>query len=200
MLNAYDVIVHVVQASPAIESITLVTYLDGPNWGDQPHTREEPDLKSLLEGLRKDRGPRLFTEVLRGDVSAQSLCNFAKRLNDNSLLGICSRVRLIDGGFAHIPMIDFMCGVSMTNLETLTHLLKDVAEGQGCLLETGRSYHYYGFQLFDEVRWRIFLGKCLLMSGFTDDRYVGHQLVDGYCVLRLSSGKSKNLIPKVVAG
>jgi hypothetical protein len=37
------------------------------------------------------------------------------------------------------------------------------------------------------------------MSGFADDRYIGHQLVDGYCVLRLSSGKLKNHTPTVVA-
>jgi len=58
---------------------------------------------------------------------------------------------------------------------------------------------YYGFQLLPESEWPIFLGKCLLMSGYADDRYIGHQLVDGYCVLRLSSGVLKAGSPQVVA-
>lgn len=66
-------------------------------------------------------------------------------------------------------------------------------------MESGRSYHYYGCELLSEEEWIVFLGKSLLMSGYTDDRYIGHQLVDGHCVLRLSSRKSKANVPMVVS-
>jgi hypothetical protein len=96
-------------------------------------------------------------------------------------------------------MMDFMCVPSSTNLELLAHLLGDLHQGRGCLLDSGRSYHYYGFRLLSGTEWQMFLGKSLLMSGFADDRYIGHQLVDGHCVLRLSSGKLKSCVPTVVA-
>ena len=96
-------------------------------------------------------------------------------------------------------MMDFMCAPSSTNLGLLTHLLGDLHQGRGCLLDSGRSYHYYGFRLLSGTEWQIFMGKCLLMSSLVDDRYIGHQLVDGYCVLRLSSGNLKSCVPTVVA-
>jgi len=99
----------------------------------------------------------------------------------------------------HIPMMDFMCPPSYENQQALSGLLRELNHGRGFLLESGRSYHYYGLQILDERQWHVFLGKCLLMSGFVDDRYVGHQLVDGHCVLRLSAGQLKAKIPTVIA-
>jgi len=88
---------------------------------------------------------------------------------------------------------------SVVNSEILVQLLRALGNGEGFLLRSGRSYHYYGATLLTEIEWRVFLGKCLLMSGYSDDRYIGHQLVDGYCALRLSSGKLKNQVPTIVA-
>jgi hypothetical protein len=197
--SAYDVVAHVVRSNPELESLTLVNYEEGTNWRDLPHLGEGPSLGLLLKGLNQDKGLRVLTKVSRQEASAEHLCDIAQTLGGNRLLGICSAVRLAGGGSAHIPMMDFMCSASTTNLDLLAHLLDDLHQGRGCLLASGRSYHYYGFQLFTEEEWRVFLGKCLLMSGFADDRYIGHQLVDGYCVLRMSSGKSKTLVPEVVA-
>jgi hypothetical protein len=197
--SAYEVVARVVQSNPAIESLTLVTYVEGPSWRDRPHAVEGADIELLVNGLQQDRGERILTKLSRREVSAERLRGFAERLPNNKLLGVVSRVLLIGGGTAHIPMMDFMCIPSARNLEVLVHLLRDLRQGRGCLLDSGGSYHYYGFQLLTEEEWKVFLGKCLLISGYTDDRYIGHQLVDGYCVLRLSSGKSKASIPTVVA-
>jgi hypothetical protein len=95
--------------------------------------------------------------------------------------------------------MDFECVPSARNQNLLLRLLGDLGRGRTFLLESGRSYHYYGSQLLREEEWRIFLGKCLLMSDFSDDRHIGYQLVDGHCVLLLSSGRLNNVIPMVVA-
>lgn len=197
--SAYEVIAHAVQSNPTIESLTLVTYEEGPNWRDLRHTDEGADILLLLKGLQQDRGERILTKLSRKEVSAENLRDIAQSLGNNKLLGVVSRLRIVGGGSAHIPMMDFNCTPSTRSLEILVHLLKDLRQGRGCLLESGRSYHYYAFQLLTEEEWRVFLGKCLLMSGYTDDRYIGHQLVDGHCVLRLSSGKLKASVPRVVA-
>lgn len=78
-------------------------------------------------------------------------------------------------------------------LEVLEELCVDVD------VDSGRSYHYYGKRLLSKNEWRIFLGKCLLMQDLVDERYVGHQLVDGHCVLRLSASQIKPSIPRVTA-
>ena len=96
-------------------------------------------------------------------------------------------------------MMDFMCVPSKSNQATIAYLLGTFCRGRGFLLESGRSYHYYGLQLLADEEWPAFLGRCLLMSGFADDRYIGHQLVDGHCVLRLSPGVAKTQAPTVVA-
>ncbi len=95
-------------------------------------------------------------------------------------------------------MMDFVAPPSTKNLEVLTRLLRELRHRRGWLLESGRSYHYYSQQILTDEEWKVFLGKCLLMSGYVDDRYIGHQLVDGHCVLRLSAGKLKASPPKVV--
>jgi len=199
VLSCYDVVAQIVESNPTIESTALVTYVEGPNWRDLPSVGEGASLARRLRGLKQDRGERVFTKVLRSEISANNLCHTAQTLRGNRLLGMCSRVQLVGGASAHIPMMDFMCPASPTNLELLVPLIKDLCHGRGCLLESGRSYHFYGFKLLTEEQWKVFLGKCLLMSGFADDRYIGHQLVDGHCVLRLSSGESKILVPRVVS-
>jgi hypothetical protein len=197
--NAYDVVAHIAQLNPSIETITVVTYREGPNWRDLHRPGEDAEATFLRNGISQDRGPRVLTEIPRSEASAEKLCNMAQSLGETGLLGVCSRVRLAGGKSAHIPMMDFICSISVTNRNLIVQLIDNVRHGQGCLLESGRSYHYYGFKLLNENEWRVFLGKCLLMSGFADDRYIGHQLVDGYCVLRLSSRKANTCLPAVVA-
>lgn len=197
MRSAYEVVADVVNSNPDIECVSLVSYEENPTWRDRLHAGEGNGLPLLLEGLNQDRRPRVLTSVPR--MEAEKLREIAGGLGENRLLGVCSMVRLVGGQSLHIPMMDFMCAPSSTNLGLLAHLLGDLRQGRGCLLDSGRSYHYYGFRLLSGTEWQIFMGKCLLMSGFVDDRYIGHQLVDGYCVLRLSSGKLKSCVPTVVA-
>jgi hypothetical protein len=65
-------------------------------------------------------------------------------------------------------MMDFTYPSSTRNLEVLTRLIRKVpgGKGKGFLLESGRSYHYYGVELLTNQEWRVFLGKCLLTSGW----------------------------------
>lgn len=199
MRSAYEVVADVVSSNPDIESLTLVSYEENSTWRDRFRAGKGAGVPMLLEGLTQDRRPRVLTSVPRLEADADKLRGIVGRLGENRLLGVCSMVRLVGGQSLHIPMMDFMCEPSSTNLGLLAHLLRDLRQGRGCLLESGRSYHYYGFRLLSGIEWQVFMGKCLLMSGFADDRYIGHQLIDGHCVLRLSAGNLKNCVPTVVA-
>jgi hypothetical protein len=197
--NAFEVVASILESNPVIDCITLVTYTEAVNWREKPLPNEGTDATVALEGLRQDRHERILTRVSRSEFSNEHLRGFAASLSDYQLLGVASRVSLVGGGEAHIPMMDFLCSLSVENSEMLVQLLAALRNGKGFLLQSGRSYHYYGVRLLTEGEWRVFLGKCLLMSGYSDDRYIGHQLVDGYCALRLSAGKLKNQVPAVVA-
>jgi hypothetical protein len=199
MDSVFDVVATIVHSNPSIEYLTLVRYIGGKNWGDRAQTPEAGKVEWSRTGMKQDRGERVLTKLSREEVSPESLHELAKSLSEDKLLGILSKVSLLNEEAAHIPRMDFKCATSPENLETLRSLLKDLRLGRGFLLESGRSYHYYGIKLLDEKEWQVFLGRCLLMSGYSDDRYIGHQLVDGYCVLRLSSGRWKKTPPTVAA-
>lgn len=63
---------------------------------------------------------------------------------------------------------------------------------------SGRSYHYYGLEPISEREWSEFLGHCSLFRGYTDNRFVGHRLIDGYASLRISQDINSGQVPKVV--
>jgi hypothetical protein len=149
--SSYEVVAEIVRANPVIESLTLVTYIEGPNWRDLAKGERGPDVGLLLQGIRQDSGKRILTKIARKDVSASHLRGIAHALNSEKLLGVASKVGLEDGRTAHIPMMDFMCGVSDANAKVLARLLSDLAQGRGCLLVAGNSYHYYGFRLLQEA-------------------------------------------------
>jgi hypothetical protein len=197
--TVYEVVAYIVDSNPSIESLNLVTYQEAPNWRDRIHPGPDNDLAALLRALQQDTGTRILTRLLRKEVSARNLRAMSQDLAPHQLIGVVSRVRLAEGGSAHIPMMDFACPRSPTHLEALTTLLKRIWHGTGFLLESGKSYHYYGVDLLSDQQWRAFLGKSLLMFGYVDDRYIGHQLIEDHCVLRLSAGRLKANVPKVVA-
>lgn len=195
-LTACEVVGRIVDCNSDIESLTLITYHEGPNW-HRPQT-DDNHAQIRLRGLQQDSGERILVRHSRNEMTAQALRVMTRGLTENQLLGFVSSVCVIGQALRHIPMMDFKCRPSAKNLEVLTILLKNIGERKGYLLESGRSFHYYGTRLLREEEWRVFLGKCLLMSEYVDERYVGHQLVDGYCVLRLSAGK-RGSAPMVVA-
>lgn len=198
-VSAYEVVAHIVDSNPDVESLSLVTYHEAPDWADLPQPAEGDDLRWRLLGLQQDAGERILTELVRNEISAERLRAIAQSLRGQQLLGVVSRVSLAGGGSGHIPMMDFLCAPSTRNLDTLTRLLREIGQARGFLLESGRSYHYYGVEILTKDAWQRFLGKCLLMFGYVDDRYIGHQLVDGHCVLRLSAARLKASPPRVVA-
>ena len=104
----------------------------------------------------------------------------------------------MDGAYRHIPLMDFRCEKSEKNLTDIKNFLRRLGEKNGAIFDSGRSYQYYGFQLLmNSESWRLFMAQCLLFD-YTDRYYIGHQLIDGYSILRLSESNRHPEIPKVV--
>jgi hypothetical protein len=120
-------------------------------------------------------------------------------LKSNFVLAVCSKCQLLDGSTAHIPMMDFRCKPSPENQQKVESSLRGIGQKRGYVLESGRSYHYYGLDLMDETSWIQFMGKCLLVSPLVDSRYIAHRLMEGKCALRVSTSSRHPRCPRVVA-
>jgi hypothetical protein len=154
--------------------------------------------KIVNEALRHDKRNEKTLKLERNEVNARTLSKMAKALEPGFVLALCSRARLSTGDTAHIPMIDFRCHPSEDNASATIEILKEIGEKQGVLLNSGRSFHYYGMSLLSEREWQAFLGKFLLLSPIVDSRYIAHRLIDGFCRLRISETSIKPKIPEVI--
>lgn len=135
----------------------------------------------------------------RREVDIPRLDMLAARLDRGLVLALDSCVTLTDGQSAHIPMLDFRCRPSDATLETTMTALGRIGQRAGAILLSGRSYHYYGFELLDDIGWRAFLGRALLLAPLVDVRYVAHRLIDGFSRLRLTAADRKPVVPILVA-
>ncbi len=99
----------------------------------------------------------------------------------------------------HIPMMDFRCEPSSRNLKLVVEAMRRVGQQDGVVLESGRSYHYYGFNLLDEAGWLDFMYRNLLLTPFVDARYIGHRLLAGIARLRITASRGKPTVPHRVA-
>jgi hypothetical protein len=99
---------------------------------------------------------------------------------------------------AHLQMLDFRIRPNEENEKLASEILKR-AGVEGILLNSGNSYHFYGYHLMrSDSELSSFLGKVSLYAPFIDQRWVAHQLIEGACALRISRGKSFPKSPEFV--
>jgi hypothetical protein len=92
-------------------------------------------------------------------------------------------------------MMDFKPPPNVNNLELLREFLERI-ESKGIIVDSGASYHFYGFDFLDYGQWIRFMGKCLL-APWPDSRWIGHSLLAGSGVLRISTAETKQKLPSI---
>jgi len=120
----------------------------------------------------------------------------------DQVLALCSYCRDPDDNEMHIPMMDFRVrsgGDSGRKLEFLSEALRGLGQTDGVLLDSGKSYHYFGFHLLTQCNWRKFMAQSLLLGSLVDVRYISHRLQAGTATLRLTTSEHKTKMPQVVA-
>jgi hypothetical protein len=142
--------------------------------------------------------PNRIIKFTKDRVNETNLLKLLIKLNTNEALGLSSIVEISNNQIMHIPLVDFHCPPNKKNLKFVKAALKEIGEKDGIILNSGRSFHYYGFELKPEKEWKKFLGLCLLLSPLVDPRYVAHRLIDGESVLRIYSNSIKPNVPIVV--
>jgi hypothetical protein len=184
-------------------SLAQSTNCDVPLWDIAWSLADTPDIFEQLvtQSLGHDLNgqPSQIFCFATAPSGVQHIREKIQGLRSNVVLAICSKCRLADGSVAHIPMMDFRCKSSPENQKKVESSLRGVGQKAGYILESGRSYHYYGIDLMDEKSWIQFMGKCLLLSPLVDSRYIAHRLIEGTCALRISTSERHPTFPMVVA-
>lgn len=161
--------------------------------------KHEDGGRILEEALRHSPAGFQCIEINSPDLTEGRLADEDSTARSGGrVLAICSRCILRDGTVGHIPMMDFRCQPRRTSLNWIIKALRALGEEHGAILESGHSYHFYGFRLLDGNEWLHFLAKCLLLAPLVDTRYIAHRLLHGTCVLRLGVSAQKPVAPRIV--
>ncbi|WP_433464379.1 hypothetical protein [Spirillospora sp. CA-128828] len=129
-------------------------------------------------------------DVPADDLTIENIRRLAAARGSDEILALSSRVRLQSrSGYAHIPMLDFRIRPSSENEQLAVDILTRMP-ASGTLLNSGNSYHFYGDDLLSEKQLMEFLGRAALFAPFVDQRWIAHQMIEGACALRVSSGKT----------
>lgn len=191
-LEAFKVIVN---NNPSISSIKLISHAVGNNW-----RQINPDTSSKIKNLRSSfehtepYGEALYTRSRFLNLQMQQLKNIKKY----SAWSVTSKVLCKDDAFRHVPMMNFHPeggGIEMIK-ESLKYICGD---NKGCILNSGRFFHYYGDFLLDESEWINFMAEFLMPCVLVSPRYIGHRLYYDSCSLRLTADKlHKPKVPTII--
>jgi hypothetical protein len=130
---------------------------------------------------------------------ARKVRELSQNMPPGQMLAMCSEVQLKKGATKHIPMIDFRCPVSPHSLQLVSKIAKLFDVGKSFIVETDRSYHFYGAELLTEQGWLQFLGRALQFSPIVDRAWIAHQLIDRCCNLRIAPRLPEGKKLRVVA-
>jgi len=132
-------------------------------------------------------------------LNVESLRNLVMGVTSGEIITVSSRVCLNDGGTGHIPMLDFHCPISRENQNLVVSILKHMNVCDGFILNSDKSYHFYGKSLLTDEELVKFLGCSLLWSPIVDRAWIAHQLIEASCALRISPKSQNTGLPQVVA-
>ncbi len=158
-------------------------------------------MKKYKEGFYREEAEKNKLLVEFRDISAlPNIVDFAELFGKKSAehLGIASLVKIKSGRISHIPMIDFNCGYAIENLLKIEKTLHVLGQNKGFLLESGKSYHYYGIGLLSVEGWVDFMKLCM-GEDIIGKNWPRFQLQRGYSTLRISTSTQKPHLPKIIA-
>jgi hypothetical protein len=196
--TAPDFIMGLVGMNPQLRSLSFTIYAPEPGVTERLANSEDRSVAEIVSNfLHHDNRPNEHWQVLVSDLTHEILTAKIASLRTYLALALDSKCTLHDGSLKYIPMMDFKPPPTANNLELLTEFLKRLA-CKGVIMDSGASYHFYGFDFFDYAQWREFMGKCLL-APWPDSRWIGHSLIADGGDLRISATELRQKAPSVCA-
>ena len=193
--NSLEVLKIIVNNHPVISSVKIISHEVGNNWR-QIHLGHHEKIRNLGGGFEHDK-PKQEKNYSRKDFLDLTLEQLQKS-KSKEVWSFVSKVQCDDGISRHIPMMNFH--PEEVGLKAIKEAINHICGAKrGCILDSGRFFHYYGNFLLDENEWRKFMAEFLMPCILVSPRYVGHRLYDGYCTLRLTAQKQfKPKLPEVI--
>jgi hypothetical protein len=153
----------------------------------------------LKEATLHQKTSKLSFAIPFGERDVAEIRARLRQVQQTKMLAICSEVRLTDGSTKHIPMMDFHCPVGPQSLDLSAKVAKLLGVGGGFLVETDKSYHFYGTTLLTQTEMVEFLGRATLFSPIVDRAWIAHQLIELCCALRISDRQPEGKALRVVS-
>jgi hypothetical protein len=182
------------------QALQLRSQTDFPFWDClfQVAAKSTVDMSNLLRTAKRHNAQATAMErIERSDVLAGALAAKAQSLCSEQVLALSSKVECTDGGFMHLPMLDFHCKSGVANDRRVKQILNTLGL-KGYILHSGQSYHFYGTHLIETEALVTTLACALLFAPIIDRAWIAHQLIERACGLRISSGKSYSTPPNVI--
>jgi hypothetical protein len=194
--TSLEVLKSIFRGHPEVEQITMLKHPVEINWRVRCKGYEEKTF-NLIEGFLHDK-PLEIRNFTRESFERLTQDELQSASAEGAVWSISSKVICTTGEEKHLPMMNFHPEVD--TLELINASLKYICKDrEGCLLKSGRFYHYYGNFLLSPSEWLIFMSEFLMPCEIVSPRYVGHRIFDGYCTLRLSSEPNfKPQVPYVI--
>jgi len=145
-------------------------------------------IADLLKGIDVDESTS-WIKVPADQLAAELARLKAECRKSREGLALCSMCEDAAGRKLHIPMLDFRIGTKgdYGQIKLLTKALRHSREEDGAIVNSGDSYHYYGFRLLSPDDWQRFMAAWLLLGPLVDVRYIGHRLMARTAALRLNA-------------
>lgn len=174
----------VVEDRPNIDSLNIISHAPARPWRE---TQAPKGSASTYKGV--------FQSVAEPDARISLSRSEFLQLTEESLrdlaapghvVSFCSDL-LRDGEKLHVPMINFAPYAASKLTEILEVAAENPYSPPGAIFRSGRSFHYYGSELLDEINWRRFCASWLLPIGLVTQEYIGYRLIAGFSTLRMTS-------------
>jgi len=189
-------LVAIVRMNPRIRTLGFFVYK--PTRGVKENSLY-PGKVPVIRLLFQNSAKATF-RLKRHEITVKKLNRIAASCRkNNKALAVISWLK-VKNKIYHIPLMDFHCEPAKENLKAIKEFLRLAGQKRGVILFSGRSYHYHGAELISRRKWFNFMHKCLLLTGYADERYIAHQLNDngGKSTLRIAAGGMRQTTPRVV--
>jgi len=132
----------------------------------------------FLEDILYHNHSKKITNLTRDEIIELDNYNFS------GYTAICSKIQVKNEDL-HLPLFDFHIPVSPENTEICKNVLKCLGL-KGFILDSGKSYHFIGSIFLEESSFKKILYRALLFTPIIDRAWISHQLIQGYCCLRIT--------------
>lgn len=129
-------------------------------------------------------------------VDSRDVMGFLNKVDrDFDYLTINSTIKDKNGVSKQLILLDFHIPVNLKNQKICKAIIKHLAL-DGYLLDSGKSFHFFGITPVTRAKLNNVLNKALLYAPIIDRAWITHQLIERSCCLRIS--KKYDRIPFVV--